>query len=63
GTYFPPVNRYNMPSFRQVLVGLVRAWQERRDDIASNAAEISQHISRTVVMKKQTDLLDEGLFK
>ena len=63
GTYFPPTNRYGMPSFRQVLLGLVRAWQERRSDIASNAAEIAEHISRTVVMSQQSDALDEGLFK
>jgi hypothetical protein len=63
GTYFPPVNRYGMPSFRQVLVGLVRAWQERRDDIAGNAAEVSNHIGRTVVMQQQADILDDGLFK
>jgi uncharacterized protein YyaL (SSP411 family) len=63
GTYFPPVNRYNMPSFQQVLVGLVRAWNERRDDINTNAAEITGHISRQVVMQNQSDLLDEGLFK
>ncbi len=63
GTYFPPTNRYGMPSFRQVLLGLVRAWQERRSDIASNAADIAEHISRRVVLGQQSDVLDEGLFK
>ncbi|MFZ0547347.1 MAG: thioredoxin domain-containing protein [Candidatus Promineifilaceae bacterium] len=62
GTYFPPVNRYGMPSFRQVLVGLVRAWQERREDIANNAAEVTDHIGRTVLLQQQSNVLDDGLF-
>ena len=30
GTYFPPAARYNMPSFRDVLLGILNAWQNER---------------------------------
>ena len=39
GTYFPPESRHGMPSFRQVMEGVVEAWQTRRDEIESAAAE------------------------
>src|SRR5512139_4000022 len=30
GTYFPPVQRYNMPSFKDVLLNVHRAWEQDR---------------------------------
>ncbi|NUR63504.1 MAG: thioredoxin domain-containing protein [Catenulispora sp.] len=33
GTYYPPVERHGMPSFRQVLVAVDRAWGEIREDV------------------------------
>src|SRR5918998_4643683 len=33
GTYFPPEPRFNMPSFRQVLVAISEGWGERRGDV------------------------------
>jgi uncharacterized protein YyaL (SSP411 family) len=33
GTYFPPVPRYNMPSFKDVLASLARAWQEEHEEV------------------------------
>ncbi|PYE55005.1 thioredoxin domain-containing protein [Deinococcus yavapaiensis] len=41
GTYFPPADRYGMPSFRRVLVSVANAWQERRDDLAQNADSLT----------------------
>jgi uncharacterized protein YyaL (SSP411 family) len=33
GTYFPDEPRHGMPSFRQVLEGVERAWRDGRDDV------------------------------
>jgi uncharacterized protein len=41
GTYFPPVRRYNMPSFREVLEAIQTAWQENRDEVLKSSQEIS----------------------
>jgi uncharacterized protein len=44
GTYYPPVRRYNMPSFREVLESVARAWKENRDQVDSSGDELSQHL-------------------
>ncbi|WP_031506404.1 thioredoxin domain-containing protein [Streptomyces megasporus] len=40
GTYFPPVPRHGMPSFRQVLEGVHAAWTDRREEVAEVAGRI-----------------------
>ncbi len=35
GTYYPDEPRHGMPSFRQVLEGVARAWREQRDELES----------------------------
>lgn len=44
GTYFPPVRRYNMPSFKEVLLSLARAWREDRGEIYRVGGQIAEHI-------------------
>jgi uncharacterized protein YyaL (SSP411 family) len=44
GTYFPPVERYGMPSFRTVLDAIAAAYRDKRDEVASQAAEIASAI-------------------
>ncbi|MCI0397983.1 MAG: thioredoxin domain-containing protein [Chloroflexi bacterium] len=63
GTYFPRTPRYGMPSFKQVLGQLARAWQERREEIAENATQVSQHLSRLATLEGQANTLSEGLFQ
>lgn len=51
GTYFPPVRRYNMPSFMEILTSLARAWNENRDAIERVGEQIKQplplgHVAR-----------------
>jgi uncharacterized protein len=45
GTYFPDKPRHGQPSFRQLLEAITDAWQERRDDVASTAANITAHLA------------------
>ncbi|HET9242754.1 MAG TPA: thioredoxin domain-containing protein [Gaiella sp.] len=40
GTYFPPEPRHGIPSFRQLLEAISRAWGERRDDLETQAARL-----------------------
>ncbi len=46
GTYFPPVTRYNMPSFRDVLLGISKAWQNERGEIDRVGIQLLQHLQR-----------------
>jgi len=47
GTYFPPTERYGRPGFRQVLLALARAWQEKRTEIERVAANWAEGIAQT----------------
>lgn len=44
GTYFPPARRYQMPSFRDVLEGIHKAWEQERDKVRQSGHEVSSHI-------------------
>jgi uncharacterized protein YyaL (SSP411 family) len=44
GTYFPPVQRYNMPAFKELLVGIARAWREEPHEIERVSGQISNHL-------------------
>jgi uncharacterized protein YyaL (SSP411 family) len=37
GTYFPPEPRYNMPSFRQLILAVSQAYKERRTELEQQA--------------------------
>jgi hypothetical protein len=44
GTYFPPVQRYNMPSFKELLSSLAEAWREQPAEIERVGANVHQHL-------------------
>jgi hypothetical protein len=46
GTYFPPVARYNLPSFRDLLASIAEAWTRRRDEIDRVGAQLAEHLTR-----------------
>jgi uncharacterized protein YyaL (SSP411 family) len=45
GTYFPDQPRHGQPSFTQLLQAITEAWQQRRDDVDSTAANIAAHLA------------------
>ncbi|MFF9895496.1 thioredoxin domain-containing protein [Streptomyces longispororuber] len=45
GTYFPPEPRHGMPSFRQVLDGVRRAWEDRRAEVDEVAGKIVKDLA------------------
>jgi uncharacterized protein len=47
GTYFPPEDRYNMPGFPRVLIGVADAYHERHDDIQQTAASVLSELKRS----------------
>ena len=46
GTYFPPDNRFNLPSFSRVLLSIVDAWANKRDELLHSANDILGEIRR-----------------
>ena len=44
GTYFPPVRRYNMPAFSELLLTIARLWDEDRQQLLQSAQNITAHL-------------------
>jgi len=44
GTYFPPVQRYNMPAFIELLQAVAHAWENDRPSLLDNGQQILDHI-------------------
>src|SRR5438445_377385 len=63
GTYFPPDDRHGMPSFKRLIGALADAWKNRRAEIASNAAQITQGIQETMQLEVPTGLLTAELLR
>jgi uncharacterized protein YyaL (SSP411 family) len=46
GTYYPPISRYGMPSFGDVLLGVADAWQTRRQELIEGGKRVVTAIER-----------------
>jgi uncharacterized protein len=46
GTYFPPSDRFGMPSFRRVLTAVAEAFSNRQDQVAETAAQVRDFLNR-----------------
>jgi hypothetical protein len=55
GTYFPPVQRYNMPAFRDLLAGIARAWKEEPDEITRVSHQVSGHLQAAMSSDQASD--------
>jgi len=58
GTYFPPVPRYGMPAFRDVLLAVAGAWRDRRTEILEGSAQIADAIRRQMAAYPLREDLD-----
>ena len=58
GTYFPPEPRQQMPSWRNVLEGVARGWDEQRDDIIDGSQRIVDRLNATAAMEAPAGELD-----
>ncbi|HKU76343.1 MAG TPA: thioredoxin domain-containing protein [Pyrinomonadaceae bacterium] len=46
GTYFPPQDRYNIPGFPRVLIGVAEAYRERQDEIRETGTSLINELRR-----------------
>jgi uncharacterized protein YyaL (SSP411 family) len=61
GTYFPPVARHGMPSWRQLLEAIAQAWAERRDEIGAQSERIVAHLGAPGRIEPSGAMADPGL--
>jgi len=63
GTYFPPQDRYNMPGFPRVLIGVAEAYRDKQDEIRETSASLINELRRLSITNGsdhpiETELLD-----
>ncbi len=61
GTYFPPVPRYNLPAFPDVLRGVVEAYRNHRDEVQKNITRVKQGLLRVGTPKLSSEPLTDRL--
>ena len=61
GTYFPPVDRHNMPGFPRVLVNLAEAYRERPDDVTQTSVSVLGELQRLSVTTASNEPLSVEL--
>ncbi len=68
GTYYPPVRRYNMPSFMEILQGIANAWRKDRSQLIQAGEELVSHLRSSVLLQAETQplsskVLEQASFK
>ncbi|MCS6884052.1 MAG: thioredoxin domain-containing protein [Acidobacteriota bacterium] len=63
GTYFPPVDKYNMPSFPRVLKSVAEAYKTRKHEIQSTAKEILEELNKVTSFAPSYELLTEHILR
>ncbi len=57
GTYFPPVDRYNMPGFPRVLMSVAEAYRSQPDQVASTATSMLGELRRVGLAEESREIL------
>ena len=58
GTYFPPESRGGMPSWRDVLEAVARAWRDQRDEIRAGGARIAERLQGGAALRASSEPLE-----
>jgi uncharacterized protein YyaL (SSP411 family) len=61
GTYFPPEPRFNLPSFRQILLAISEAYATRRDELERAAGQLVEAIQAGAERPPSTEPLTSEL--
>jgi uncharacterized protein YyaL (SSP411 family) len=61
GTYFPPEDRYNMPGFPRVLMGVAETYQTRGDEVKQTAASMLDELRRMDATAETNETLSVAL--
>jgi len=65
-TYFPPEDRHNMPGFPRLLLGVIDAYTNKREEIQKGADDLLTHLNgmdafKPTAAELDVDILDHGL--
>ena len=63
GTYFPPEDRQGMPAFPRILLGVARAYRERREQIGADAASMLRELNRLADFAPEAQALTPAILE
>ena len=61
GTYFPPVDRHNMPGFPRLLETVAHAYRNSHSEIQRVTGQLTEQMGRTANMPRGSGALDESI--
>jgi uncharacterized protein YyaL (SSP411 family) len=61
GTYFPPEDRYNMPGFPRVLLGVAETYRTRPNDVTQTAVSMLGELSRFGIAQESGESLSREM--
>ncbi|MDQ5893923.1 MAG: uncharacterized protein QG596_184 [Actinomycetota bacterium] len=61
GTYFPPDNTRGMPSFMMVMEAVIKAWDEKRDEILAQSGDVRTRLGAVALIGAPEGDLDPDL--
>src|SRR5687767_8540906 len=61
GTYFPPVDRHNLPGFPRLLEGIADAWRTRRGEVVASGQTLTAQLGHATRLRGAVSPLDEDL--
>jgi uncharacterized protein len=61
GTYFPPAPRHGLPSFRQVLQAVARAYREKRGEVAQSARQLVAAVRDSAELAPSSEPLTDSV--
>jgi len=63
GTYFPPTPHFNMPSFKEILLGVDHRWRENRQQIEQAGTQLKDHVASRLLPQSKAESLEPAGFQ
>lgn len=63
GTYFPPQDRYNLPSFKRLVQSLAQAWKTKRKEIEEGAGNLTENVRLWMRLEQTEGTLGPDLLR
>ncbi len=63
GTYWPPTARWGRPGFREILLGVSDAWQNRREAVLAQSEELTAHVVEAAASRVTPSPLNEDILR
>ena len=61
GTYFPPEDRYGMPSFRRLLTAIAETWRDKRYEVELQGKKLLDHLEPLSRLSPSSDPLSKEI--